>query len=244
MTATPLDHVVIVLVEPQQVDNVGATLRAMRNMGLTRLRLVRPAPFDWERLPIIAHRTKTLVDATQVFDNLDDALADTVYVIGSTARPRVARRPVLSPREAAQKALARAVDYPVAFLFGREDNGLPNSAIDRCHALLTIPTDLTYASLNLAQAVMVVAYEARLASLQASSLSTDPTTEPATAVETEAMFEKLEAALRAIDFLVSNHTEPTLRALRALILRAEPTAEETALLTAMARAIAKRGGPA
>jgi TrmH family RNA methyltransferase len=140
-------------------------------------------------------------------------------------------------------ALARAVDQPVAFLFGREDNGLPNSALDLCHAILTIPTAPDYASLNLAQAVMIVAYEARLASLHLNSPPSGPVSAPATVAETEAMFETLEAALHAIDFLVPGRTEPTLRALRALILRAEPTAEEAALLTALARAIAKRGGP-
>ena len=241
-----LSHIVIVLVEPQSADNVGATLRAMRTMGLTQLRLVRPGDFDWSRLPVIAHRTQDLVARVRVFEGLDEALADTVYAVGCTARRRSLALPPLTPAEAAPASLARAVAGPVAFLFGREDTGLSNADLAHCHALLTIPTDPTYPSLNLAQAVMVVAYEVWLASLSSSSFPSPSHPSPpalATGAETESLFAALEETMRAVDYLIPSRAEATLRALRALFLRAEPTAEEAALVTALLRAVARRAGP-
>lgn len=234
-----LERIVTLLVEPQSVDNVGATIRALMNMGLSQLRLVRPAPFDPGRLPVIAHRSQTIVAGLQTFDSLADALADTVYVVGCTSRRRDTNRPVLSPRDAARTALTHARSGPVAFVFGREDMGLGKADLDHCHALLTIPTVPDYASLNLAQAVIIVAYELRLAAL-ADQLSVSESPTPlATGAQTETMFASLEAALSNADFLIPSRAEATMRALRALLLRGQPTAEEVALITAMVRALTR-----
>ncbi|MFN8471794.1 MAG: TrmJ/YjtD family RNA methyltransferase [Anaerolineae bacterium] len=240
MTDDRLTSITTILVEPQSVDNVGATVRAMRNMGLGRLRLVRPAAFDWSRLLVIAHRCEELVAGIGVYDTLDDALADVVYAVGTTSRPRGVLRPTLDPRAASSLAIERAALGTVAFLFGREDFGLPNSALDRCHALLTIPTAPDYPSLNLAQAVLLVAYELRLASEAASPAATAGQRPiPASGSETEAMFAALIQAMQSTDFLIPSRADATIRALRALLLRAEPSAEEAALITAMARAFAR-----
>ncbi len=240
MTDERLANIITVLVEPQSVDNVGATVRVLRNMGLSRLRLVRPAVFDQGRLLVIAHRCEELVAGIETFDELDDAIADAIYVVGTTARPRGALRPTLSPGDAAAAAVERAALGQVAFLFGREDFGLPNSAVDRCHALLTIPTAPDYPSLNLAQAVLVVAYELRLAALAESPTNAaQRQSMPASGQETEAMFDALAQAMRSADFLIPARADATLRAFRALLLRAEPTAEEAALITALARALGR-----
>ena len=240
MSDERLANITIVLVEPQSVDNVGASLRAMRNMGLHRLRLVRPADFDRSRLLVIAHRCEELVAGIETFDDLDGAVADVGYVVGTSARPRGALRPTLTPRSAALAALDRAASTTVAFLFGREDFGLPKGALDRCHALLTIPTAPDYPSLNLAQAVLLVAYELRLAALaEATPYRTERRPAPASGQETEAMFAALADAMRRTDFLIPARADATLRALRALLLRGEPTAEEAALITAMARAFGR-----
>ncbi|MCW5852046.1 MAG: TrmJ/YjtD family RNA methyltransferase [Anaerolineae bacterium] len=240
MNQDPLAYVVIVLVEPQSADNVGATLRAMRTMGLTQLRLVRPADLDWSRLPVIAHRTQGLVARVRVFERLDEALADTVYALGCTARRRSLALPTLTPAEAAPAALARAQVGPAAFLFGREDVGLSNADLAHCHALLTIPTDPTYPSLNLAQAVMVVAYELRLAALPTTTFPAPAPSALATGADTEALFAALDETMRAVDYLIPSRAEATVRALRTLLLRAAPTAEEAALVTALLRAVARR----
>ncbi len=243
MTDERLANIIIVLVEPQSVDNVGATVRAMRNMGLSRLRLVRPADFDRSRLLVIAHRCEELVAGIEAYDDLDAAVADAVYLVGTTARPRGGLRPTLTPRVAAAAAIERATSGPVAFLYGREDFGLPNTALDHCHALLTIPTAPEYPSLNLAQAVLLVAYELRLAALaEPPPERTQPRAAGASGRETETMFAALAEAMRATDFLIPARADATLRALRALLLRAEPTTKEAALITAMARAFARSAG--
>ena len=239
MSDERLANIIMILVEPQSGDNVGAAVRALRNMGLSRLRLVRPAAFDWRRLPVAAHRSEELVAGIEVYDDLAAAVADAVYVVGATARSRGALRPTLTPRQAGPAAIERAAAGAVAFLFGREDFGLPNTALDLCHALLTIPTAPDYPSLNLAQAVLLVAYELRMAAADAAPGQDAGQPAPASGRETDAMFEALAEAMRVSDFLIPARADATLRAFRALLLRAEPTAEEAARVTALARAIAR-----
>ena len=150
----------VVLCRPQKLVNIAGTIRAMKNMGLLRLRLVRPAEYDPADIEGIAHRSADVLAATTLHASLDDALADAVYVAGTTARTRELAHPSMStPREAAPDLLARAAQGPVALVFGSEDNGLTAEELDRCHCVLRIPTDPTYRSLNLAQAVLIVAYE-------------------------------------------------------------------------------------
>jgi tRNA/rRNA methyltransferase/tRNA (cytidine32/uridine32-2'-O)-methyltransferase len=157
-----LDNVVVVLYQPQDVVNVGSVIRVMSNFGLKRLRLVEPAAFDAYRVEGIAHHTRSIIDAVEFFPDLEAALADCGFILGTTARKRGTRRDRLTPQQAAPVVLEAALkspNTPSALLFGREDSGLPNEALDNCHALLTIPTGATNPSLNLAQAALVVAYE-------------------------------------------------------------------------------------
>ena len=154
MTETLLAQVCVVLYEPQDPVNIAATVRAMKNMGLSRLRLVRPVPYERERLEGIAHDTFDVIDAIETFDTLDAALADCVRVAGFTARRRAAKRAVVDAKAASGELLGWGARGTVAVLFGREDSGLPNEALDRAHLMITIPTS-QYASLNLAQAVLL-----------------------------------------------------------------------------------------
>jgi tRNA/rRNA methyltransferase/tRNA (cytidine32/uridine32-2'-O)-methyltransferase len=157
-----LDNVVVVLYQPQDVVNVGSVIRVMSNFGLKRLRLVEPAAFDAYRVEGIAHHTRSIINAVEFFPDLAAALSDCGFVLGTTARKRGTRRDRLTPQQAAPlvlEAALKSLDTPAALLFGREDSGLPNEALDNCHALLTIPTGTANPSLNLAQAALVVAYE-------------------------------------------------------------------------------------
>jgi TrmH family RNA methyltransferase len=154
-----LDNVVIVLYQPQDVVNVAAIIRVMSNFGLSHLRLVEPAAFDPYRIEGIAHHTEPLIQATRRFATLDDALADCGLVLGTTGRPRQGERLVLAPRQAAPYVLEGARSQRVAILFGPEQDGLPNAALDRCHGMITIPTHPYNRSLNLAQAALVIAYD-------------------------------------------------------------------------------------
>ena len=228
-----LDNIVVVLCRPQKLVNIAGAIRAMKNMGLLRLRLVRPAEFDRSDIEGIAHRSADVLAATTLHASLDDALADAAYVAGTTSRTRETAFPYMTPRQAAPDLLMRAAQGPVALLFGSEDNGLTAEELDRCHCVLRIPTDPTYRSLNLAQAVLIVAYELWQANEHPTPMSSR-STQPADAAQLEGLFDAAERTLWGIEFFKTAGSTVIMRTLRALIHRAAPDAREAALLKAMA----------
>lgn len=234
-TGSALDSVCVVLHEPQDPVNVAATVRAMKNMGISRLRLVRSVEYDPWRLEGIAHDTQEIVDAIEHFDTLDAAIADCVRVAGFTARRRSANRPVVSARVAAQELLGFASEGTVALVFGREDRGLSNDQLDRAQVIVTIPTT-GHASLNLAQAVLVGLYELHLAFGDATRrlAPARKAAPPATAEEYERFFADASCALERIDFFKTRNSEHVMRTVRTLAGRAAPDARELSLLRAMA----------
>jgi TrmH family RNA methyltransferase len=242
----PLANVVVVLDEPQDPVNIGATVRAMKNMGASTLRLVRPVEYDPTRIERVAHGTQDIVARIRHFDTLDRALADCVRVAGFTARRRAAKWRMADAREAAPELLDAAAAGPVALLFGREDKGLSNDALDRASVVVTIPTT-DHASLNLAQAVLVALYELHLAAPDASRTLAPPRKDapPATAAQYERCFADVARALDALRFFRTRNPELIMRTVRSLTMRAAPDAREIELVRAMAmevlRALARRG---
>jgi TrmH family RNA methyltransferase len=228
-----LENIVVVLCRPQKLVNIASAIRAMKNMGLRRLRLVRPAEYDPADIERIAHRSADVLAAATLHASLDDALADAVYVAGTTARSRELAIPHLTPRDAAPELLARAEQRPVVLLFGPEDNGLTAEELDRCHCVLQIPTNPSYRSLNLAQAVLIVAYELWQASEQTMPAA-NRSALPADAAQLEEVFDAAERALWRIEFFKADSSATIMRSLRGLIFRAEPNAREAALLRAIA----------
>jgi len=233
--------IVVVLHEPQELVNIAQVVRAMKNFAVTELRLVAPREFDLWRIEGIAHRSADVLARTTSFDTLDDAVADCVHVAGLTARERTARHTVQRPRDAAPELLDAAEAGPVALLFGREDMGLPNAALDRCHRLVTIPSSPAYPSLNLAHAVVLMLYELALARGDGTRPFKPPrrAAPPATAGELERVFVEAERALRAVGFFRNHVAEPVLRTLRDLAHRAAPDAREAKLLRAIAIEVAR-----
>ena len=232
--ASPLSNVVVVLHEPQNLVNIAGTVRAMMNMGLDRLRLVRPAEFDAWRITGIAHRSDHLVERAEIHDTLADALADTIFVLGTTARARTAHRNYGRPRDLAAEVVERASRGTVAVLFGREDRGLSNQALDLCNRVAIVPTLPEYKSLNLAQAVLILAYEIFLAAHDAAELPRGRrATEPATNAELEETYAVLERGLDRIDFFTRRAPEGVMRTLRTIIARAEPDTQEAGILRAV-----------
>lgn len=228
------EHIIIVLHRPRDVRNIGGVVRAMKNTGLVRLRLVEPVSFDPADISGIAHRAEDVLAQMETFASLDAALADAHYIVGTSARARgdlLARSDV---RVLASELRTRAERETIALLFGPEDNGLDNDALDRCHALVRLPLDPAYPSLNLAQAVLLLAYELWMAAPQPTSLAIPPP--PAPAGQVEVLFTETEAALRAIAFFKAG-SAPTMRVLRQLAHRAELREREAALLTAIAREV-------
>jgi TrmH family RNA methyltransferase len=242
-----LEGIVVVLWQTQDHVNVAGTIRAMKNFGLARLRLVSPALWDPWRIEGIAHGTQDVVERTELFDTLEEALADCQYVVGMTARARRAKRAVARPRDIAPELLARGREAsegaagPVALLFGREDKGLSNEALDLCHRTCIIPTNPRHASLNLAQAVLLTAYELWMAAAgQAQEFRPPRRTAPPPSVEfLEIVFADLERALWAIDFFKTRNSESVMRTLRELVRRADVDHREAGFIRAMAIEVIK-----
>lgn len=231
----PLAAVRVVLDEPQDPVNIAGAVRAMKNMGLRSLHLVRPVAYDPRRIEGVAHDTRDIVDAITHHETLEGAVGDCVRVAGFSARRRAAKRERATPEHAARDLLEHAEGGPVALLFGREDKGLSNAALDRVHLVVTIPTT-SHASLNLAQAVLIAAYELHLASADATRRLDPPRKDapPATMRQFEQLFDEADRALAAIDFYKTRSPELILRTVRSLAHRAQPDAREIELLRAMA----------
>ncbi len=240
MSHGTLANVCVVLVEPQDPVNIAATARAMKNMGVATLRLVRPAHYEEERLLGVAHGTGDIVRAMRSFDSLDDAIADCVFVAAFSARRRTAKRAGSEPRAVAPDLLQASADGMAALVFGREDRGLANADLDRAHVIVTIPTT-AHASLNLAQAALIGLYELHVAA-QSITREIAPARKdaPAAAAEQfERLFADVHRALSAIDFFKTRNPELILRTARTLAFRAAPDAREIELVRAMAIEVAK-----
>ena len=152
---------VVVLVEPQLGENIGAAARAMANFGLSQLRLVKPLQ-GWpnERARVMAAGADRILDGAVLYETLAGAIADCTYVLATTARQHDQAKPVFGPERAAAELAPRvAGGETTAIVFGRERNGLENHEVGQADAIVTLPVNPAFASLNLAQAVVIVAYE-------------------------------------------------------------------------------------
>ncbi|MDX1494368.1 MAG: RNA methyltransferase [Longimicrobiales bacterium] len=230
-----LSNVALVLDHPKDLVNIAGVIRVMKNFGLSDLRLVNPDEFDAYRMEGIAHRTGDIIEAAAIHESLEDALADTRYVVGTTARPRTAGRTYTRSDEIGPVIADRAGDGTVAILFGREDRGLTNEALDRCHSVVIIPTDPDYSSLNLAQAALVLTYETFLAidGGETEMPKGKRATRPPTHEELEETFAAIADGLHRINFYKARKPEAVMRTLRTIIARAEPDLREARLLAAV-----------
>ncbi|WP_420126817.1 RNA methyltransferase [Longimicrobium sp.] len=241
-----LEGIVVVLWQTQDYVNIAGTVRAMKNFGLSRLRLIEPVKYDPHRIEGIAHDTEDIVQRIETHDSLLSALGDCSYVVGMTARSRRAKRAVARPRSLAPELLSRGAEAvagetgPVALLFGREDKGLSNEALDLCHRTCIIPTS-QHASLNLAQAVLVMAYELWMEAQGRDQAFRPPRREapPARIELLEKLFEDAESALWTVDFFKSRQAESVMRTLREVVRRADPDAREAGLLRAISIEVVK-----
>ena len=217
-----LSNIAVILYEPKDPINIGTTLRAMKNMGLSHLRVVEPAADDLWRIGVAAPRSEAEIRAIQRFSSLEEALRDISYTVGLTARMRKANYTVMPPREACPVLLERAAQGKIALLFGREDSGLPNSALTLCDAYITIPTNPDYSSLNLAQAVLLMVYELSLAAQEQPFQIREGKRvfPPADHAQLEGMFQQMEDALWGIEFFKSQTSRGIMRSIRNIFSRA------------------------
>ncbi len=244
------ENIRIVLISTSHPGNIGAAARAMKSMGLSRLHLVTPKTFPAAAATAMASGADDVLANAEVHETLDQALVGCSRVYGASARLRSLRWPQANPREAAPDLLKHAQSGDVAIVFGREDAGLTNEEMDRCQALLHIPSDPQFQSLNLAASVQVVSYELRMQALieQGDTVTTGASMEPSTADtrkrlahvdEIEGMFEHLEQALTHSGFLDPEDPRYLMRRLRRLFVRTQIFLDEVHILRGIANSILK-----
>ncbi len=209
-----LDTIRIVLVEPQVPGNVGAAARAMKNMGLSRLVLVNPWFRNHPQARYMAHGSEDILDGARVTDTLAEAVSDSILVAGTSRRKRRGT-PMEHPAAAVRDILSAASGGPVSILFGREDKGLSNDELKACQLLVSIPSSQKQPSLNLSQAVMVMAYEL----FRAELVDVDRAPDLATAEDLSLMYGHLEESLTLLGFRQWNDGDNYMKSLRRVFSR-------------------------
>ncbi len=231
----------IVLVGTQHPGNIGSSARAMKTMGLDELHLVKPHKFPHAEASALAAGATDLLDQAIVHESLAEAVAECHFVIGTSSRRREVPLPEFMPREAASQLLQASLAGKVALVFGCERTGLENEDLQRCHATVCIPANPDYASLNLAAAVQILAYEYRMAWLASRVESELPGNLPAkTMMEADAMpathddmerfFGHLGELMGQVDFHKGRAPEMVTARLRRLYLRANMDVREIKIL--------------
>ncbi len=236
-----------VLVEPLAGGNVGSAARALKNLGFSRLELVRPQcdPRGPEAT-LMAVGAADLLERAAVHDDLSGALAGAATVVGTSRRKGKYRRPHYSLDHFVEELARSTTIGELAVVFGREDHGLADVELDRCTHLVYLPASDDYPSFNLSHAVLLVAYELRRAATATGAAAPEERPEPpAGHEEREAMYQHLQQALLAIGFLQQDTTVTMMRRLRRLFGRATLTSEEVKIFRGIARQslwIAQRAG--
>jgi tRNA/rRNA methyltransferase len=240
---------IVVLVEPQLGENIGAAARAMANFGLARLRLVNPRQ-GWpnKKANMMAVGADRVLDNAELYESAAAAIADCQFVLATTARAHDQAKPVISPSEAAHVMAAHVgARNRIAILFGRERNGLENEEVALADRIVTFPINPAFASLNLAQAVALMAYEwFKLASAQALPFTMPEKSRPAPKQQLFAFFASVERELEKVEFFRPAEKRETMQInLRNIFTRMQPTQQDIQTLHGVIMAIAEgRKGPA
>jgi tRNA/rRNA methyltransferase len=240
---------IVILVEPQLGENIGMAARAMGNFALTRLRIVNPRD-GWPNLSAqrAAAGADHILDKVELFDTVEAAVADCTLLFATTARAHDQAKPVIGPREAAQEIVREiAASGQVGLLFGRERAGLLNEEVALSDRIITFPVNPAFASLNLAQAVLLMGYEwFKLATADALPFAMPERSERASKHQMQAFFDNLVRELDRVEFLRPAEKRDTMLVnLRNIFSRMEPTKQDMHTLHGVVMAIAEgRKGPA
>jgi tRNA/rRNA methyltransferase len=227
-----LQNLAIVLHRPRFPENIGAAARAAKNIGIGRLVVVDPVDCDLTRiLKMATHAAEDMIAAMEVYDDLRDALAPFQHIVGTTARSGAHRQTLKNPRRLAQELVVLSQNNQAAILFGPEDRGLANRELKYCHSLVTIPT-ADFSSLNLAQAVMVLAYEIALANTEGPPVFVPRL---ANSHELEGMFDHLQQTLARIHFINPENPEYWMTSVRRFVNRIGFQAREVKIIRGICR---------
>lgn len=232
-----LDSIRIVMVNTTDTGNIGAVARAMKNMGLQSLHLVEPKNPPDEKAFRRAGHALDVMDKLVIHNSLEEAVAGCGLVVGTSARERKIPWPLLEARDAAIQAIEEAATHPVAIVFGREDRGLTNEELHKCHLHLTIPTHGDYSSLNVAAAIQVVCYELLIAAREGQAVRQDVLQAKADLPAMENFYQHLEQVLVHIDYLNPEEPKQTMSRLRRLFNRARPEDLELNMLRGILKSI-------
>ena len=238
-----MSDVRIVLVEPSHPGNIGGAARAMKTMGLSDLVVVNPKRYPDPQADWRAAGALDVLDAARVVEDVDAAIEDCHWVVGTSTRSRKIPWPIAYPKEIAAQIAEQPGDARIAILFGREDNGLSNEELRRCHYHLQIPASPDYPSLNLAMAVQVVAYELYQAFAEVTPMAGWDRS-LATAGEVEALFEHVQQTLEQAGFLDVDNPGQTMTRLRRLLLRVQMDETEVQILRGVFKALTPASPPA
>lgn len=229
-----LDNIRIVLQKPRYPENIGSVARAMQNMGLNRLTVVAPRDFDLQRvLRLATHSATDIVKTALISDNLIDALADSHFVVGTTARMGKQRQLVQTPEKMAGRLVSISQNNRVAIIFGPEDKGLSNEDLRFCQALVNIPT-AEFSSINLAQAVMIMSY-----ALYRTGLEKPVEALPRLAGrhELDGMYAQLKDILVRISYINSENPDYFMNNLRRFFTRMQLRAQEVSIIRGIIRQV-------
>lgn len=244
LKTSDLKNIRIILVQPSHAGNIGAVARAMKNMGLADLYLVGPKNFPDDHANARAAGADDLLSKATVVENLDEAIADCVLVIGTSTRARRLSWPALNPKECANKVLSECGAHHVAIVFGNERTGLSNEELDKCQIFVTIPTDPDFSSLNLAAAVQVISYELRQAMINTKENSLQEISDDTLASQSEVQgfFNHLEKLLISLEFLDPSHPKKLMRRIYRLFHKAQLVENEVNILRGILTSVEKAMG--
>ncbi|MBL4632017.1 MAG: tRNA (cytosine(32)/uridine(32)-2'-O)-methyltransferase TrmJ [Paraglaciecola sp.] len=229
-----LENIRVVLVNTSHTGNIGSAARAMKTMGLSQLVLVDPVSASDGKSSALAAGAGDVLANAKTVSTLAEAVADCGLVIGTSARSRTLSWPMLEPRGCGEKLINEVSKYPVALVFGRENNGLSNEELQQCHFHVCIPANPEYSSLNLAAAVQTLCYEVRMAYLNLSR-GQYPENQPEDSEyplsqELEGFYSHLEQTLIKTNFIIAKHPGMVMAKLRRLYNRARPETHELNIL--------------
>lgn len=236
----------IVLVNTSHPGNIGGAARAMKNMGLAELYLVEPREYPAPRAVWRAAGARDVLANAKIVGSVDEAIKDCGLVIGTSARERRIPWPLINPRECGDKIWQEARSHNVALLFGREDRGLTNSELQKCHYHVHIPSNPDYSSLNLATAVQVLSYEIRMASLARKDGNLPEMNEwdqpLATADELELFHDHLATTMADLKFYDPDNPKQLLTRMRRLFNRTRMDKMEVSMLRGLLSAAQRKRG--
>ena len=238
-----LDKINVILSHTTHPGNIGATARAMKVMGLSKLRLVNPKHFPSAEATERASKASDLLTNAQIFSSTEEAIADCRLVVGASVRTRSLPTRLVTPRELTEIINKNPENTPVALLFGTENSGLTNEELHLCHYQVYIPTNSEYSSLNLSQAVQLIAYEMRLAFAQVQQLPEQRVIDNErviSRIQLDGLLEHLKGVMIDVGYLNTKHQKQIDNRLNRLFSRTDMTESEFKILRGFLSSIENR----